>query len=81
MAPHLPQDHGNLSPTRPTISYDLLRMLARSTNNWRKQAREARGTGCIVIIGGDMNTSIKHTNATHLIGKWASHKEGTYSES
>ena len=28
-----------------------------------------------------MNASIKQNNAPHLIGKWASHKEGASSES
>ena len=44
------------------------------------KTKEAKGRGDLVIIGGDWNTSIQQHNAPGLIGKWASSKESTNSE-
>ena len=44
------------------------------------KVKEARARADILIIGGDMNASIKEENAPGLIGKWASNKTGTNSE-
>jgi exonuclease III len=54
------------------------------TNQFYEQltakVKEAKARGDIVIIGGDMNASIKEGNAPGLVGKWASNKMGTNSE-
>jgi exonuclease III len=42
---------------------------------------EAGAKGDLVIVGGDMNTSITQENAPNLIGKWSSAKEGENSGS
>ena len=42
---------------------------------------ESKARGDTIIIGGDMNTSIKAEDAPSLIGKWASNKVSTNSES
>ena len=42
--------------------------------------KEAQQRGDWVIIGGDMNTSIKTENAPGLIGRWASNKVSANSE-
>ncbi len=49
-------------------------------SNWLRECK-MREHGDITIIGGDMNAPIMHANAPHLIGTWASHREGSNSES
>ena len=96
MAPHRSRDHGNQGPLRQTKHWHLLIISAyapvqQGGNNSQRtdqfyeklaeKTREARAKGDLVVIGGDMNASVRQNYAPNLIGKWASHKEGANSES
>ena len=63
---YAPVQQGGNNNVRTTQFYEQLSV----------KTRDARNKGDIVIIGGDMNASIKQNNAPQLIGKWASHREG-----
>ena len=61
---YAPVQQGGVSSARTTQFYEQL----------TAKVTEAKAKGDTVIIGGDMNTSIKAEDAPNLIGRWASNK-------